>query len=74
MHGRNDPVDFTLALQRFNQSLGFERNSLTEIINELLMVTDDFCEQINQLLRLPEENKKNLIQIHKKIRGMLSVF
>ena len=72
--GRNDPVDFTLALQRFNQSLGFERNSLTEVINELLMVTDDFCEQINQLLRLPEENKKNLIQIHKKIREMLSVF
>lgn len=72
IEGRDEPVDFTLAVVRFNQALGFNYNSLIELINELLKVTDDFCERVNQLNRLPEENKNNLIQIHKKIRNALS--
>ncbi len=72
IEGRDEPVDFTLAVLRFNQALGFNYNSLIELINELLEVTDDFCERVNQLNRLPEENKNNLIQIHKKIRNALS--
>ncbi len=72
IEGRDEPVDFTLAVLRFNQALGFNYNSLIELINELLEVTDDFCERVNQLNRLPEENKNNLIQIHKKMRNALS--
>ena len=70
--GRDEPVDFTLAVQRFNQALGLDHNSLIELVNELLNVTADFCEHINHLKRVPEENKKNLIQIHKKIKNSLS--
>lgn len=72
IEGYDQPVDFILAVKRFNQSLGFDHNALIDLLNELFSVTDDFITRINQLNDLPAENKNHLIQIHKKIRNSLS--
>ncbi len=69
--GFDEPVGFNSAVKRFNQALGFEHNALVTLISELLKVTDDFCDNIELLERLPAENKNNLIRIHQHIRSKL---
>lgn len=70
---QDKPVDFLPAVKRFNQSLGFDSNSLLTLINELLEVTECFSERVKALHYLPQVNKDNLIKIHQDIHQKLSV-
>jgi hypothetical protein len=69
---QDEPISFIDAVKGFNQSLGFDQNTLVKLIAELLKVTDNFSDRVELLERLPAENKKNLIQIHMYIRNKLS--
>ncbi len=69
---QDKPVGFTQAIERFNHSLGFDKNRLTTIINELLNITADFPQRVKALKTLPEQNKKHLIDIHRDIKRKMS--
>ncbi len=70
---QNRPRGFTQAVKAFNQSLGFDKNQLSALIDELLSITDNFAHQVNALKSLPQENRKNLIRIHDDIKHRLSM-
>lgn len=69
---QDKPVGFTQAVERFNHELGFDKNRLSKIIDELLNISSEFSEKVQSMERLPEINKQNLIKIHQDIRQKLS--
>ncbi|WP_198263573.1 HipA domain-containing protein [sulfur-oxidizing endosymbiont of Gigantopelta aegis] len=70
--GHEQAINFTSAVKRLNQALGFDQDSLVKLIAELLAITEDFSARVTALERLPAENKTNLIQIHTQIRNQLA--
>jgi serine/threonine-protein kinase HipA len=62
------PVDFKTAFIRFNKTLGLQKKVYLKSLERLMAVTLDYPDRISQLITLPDENKDNLIRIHKQIR------
>lgn len=62
------PVNFQTAWLRFIKSLDIRKNELMPILERLLIATRDYPERIAQLKTVPDENKKNLVMIHRHIR------
>ena len=56
------------ALLRFAANLGFRKKRLTDLIEEVLSVTGNYRERIQDLKKLPDANKKNLIKIVKAMK------
>ena len=59
------------ALLRFTRNLGFRKQSLVDLIEEVLAVTKEYTERIRTLKCLPAKNKENLISIIGLIKAQL---
>jgi len=62
-------IDFKTAWLRFASGLGVKKNSLLDSIARLLSACEDFDQRVDALQTLPEENKANLIRIHRDMRN-----
>lgn len=51
------------ALLSFTRNLGFRKKDLAHLIEEVLVLTEDYGDRIEALTTLPGSNKKNLIAI-----------
>ena len=54
IHGRNDPVDFTLALKRFMKASQLKQDAANTIISDLLDIGQDYPDRIQDLTTLPD--------------------
>jgi len=68
------PINFNQALERFIKTLGFNRNYVLGVIENLLQVTKDYPADILALSSLPQQNKDNLVAIHLSIKNKLLAF
>jgi serine/threonine-protein kinase HipA len=63
-----NPVGLVEALQRFAQHAGIKKQIVLQQLEELLTLTQDYAKRLEALRRLPDANKKNLIEITRKLR------
>ena len=70
----NKIISFKKAYTRFRKNLGISKNILLASVERLLAVTEDYDKKIAQLETLPEDNKTNLIKIHRDIRQKFERF
>ena len=68
---RAEPVGFAEALLDFARNLGIGRSVLRDIIATSLACTSDYDQRVAALRSLPENNKRNLIAIARKMASML---
>ncbi|NOX08619.1 MAG: HipA domain-containing protein [Gammaproteobacteria bacterium] len=64
----DEPVGFKAAFIRFNKSLGISKKVYLNSVQRLMAITLGYPDRINKLKTVPDENKQNLIKIHKDIR------
>ncbi len=74
MNEDGDFVNFASALLSFSKNLGISKSILFDSIEKLIKATSDYDKRINALSTLPEENKKNLIKIHRDLKNKLTSF
>ncbi len=55
------------AFYRFTNHLGMNKNEVMAILQQIVPVVQTYADRIQQLKRLPDENKQNLINIHRTI-------
>lgn len=67
--GRYGEVHLKEALLRFSRDLGFRKNDLSTLVQEVLEVTRHYGDRIRALTTLPGRNKENLISISDSIRN-----
>lgn len=67
--GRYGEVHLKEALLRFSRDLGFRKNDLSTLVQEVLEVTRHYGDRIRALTTLPDRNKENLISISDSIRN-----
>ncbi|HHH46541.1 MAG TPA: type II toxin-antitoxin system HipA family toxin [Thiotrichales bacterium] len=70
--GREQPVGFDEALQRFARACGLGRREACDLVHEILEQAADYPDRIEALKRLPGENKAQLIAVHRRMRDMLA--
>jgi len=74
LDSKDQPTGFAAALQQLAKNMGFSRNTLKQIISEVLDITASYPQRIRQLKSLPDENQQHLIkvtsQISDKLRAM----
>ncbi|RKZ69591.1 MAG: hypothetical protein DRQ44_02845 [Gammaproteobacteria bacterium] len=69
-----ETINFNTAYLRFCKNLGISKTDFLKSVERLLKVTGDYDKRINDLNTLPEENKKNLINIQQNIREKFEKF
>jgi len=69
--GQEEPVKFHQAMGRFIKSCGITKTAYNEITSELLDVTKQYPDVINDLKTLPDRNKSQLINIHRQMANKL---
>ncbi len=70
--GQYGEVYLPEALLRFTRNLGFRKNYLLDLIDEVLTVTRDYSDRILALKSLPDKNRENLISIVESVKSELS--
>lgn len=62
------PISFSMAIKRFCKSLKISKPVCNQVIQDSLHITQDYCETVGKLQRLPDDGKARLIAIHKQLR------
>jgi serine/threonine-protein kinase HipA len=68
---RGEPVGFAAALGNFARNLGVGRTALRDIIAASLDCTRDYHQRVAGLKSLPDTNKRNLIEITRKMASLM---
>ncbi len=68
---KDEPVGFEDALHQLAKNLGFRRNTLQQLISEVLDVTASYPQRIRQLQTLPPENQEHLARVTTTMRDKL---
>ena len=69
--GQYGEVSLGEALVRFTRNLGFRKNYLLDLIDEVLAVTRDYADRIRALKSLPDRNRENLVSIVESVKSEL---
>jgi len=56
---------------RVTRNLGFRKNYLLDLIDEVLSVTGDYADRIRALKSLPDRNRENLVSIVESVKSGL---
>ncbi|NOZ25767.1 MAG: HipA domain-containing protein [Nitrospirae bacterium] len=70
--GYGEGASLAEALVRFTRNLGFRKNYLLGLIEEVLAVTRDYAERIRALRTLPESNKERLVSVVESVKSELA--
>ncbi len=65
------PINFPTAVLRLSKNLGINRNSLNDMIEDVLEVSRNYTQRIESLASLPEDNKIHLSGIVNNMRAKL---
>jgi len=69
--GYGEGASLAEALVRFTRNLGFRKNYLLGLVEEVLAVTGDYADRVRALKGLPERNKENLVSIVESVKSEL---
>ncbi|GBE36957.1 putative DNA-binding transcriptional regulator [bacterium BMS3Bbin07] len=69
--GQYGEVPLCEALVLFTRNLGFRKNYLLDLIDEVLAVTRDYAGRIRALRSLPDRNRENLVSIVESVKSGL---
>jgi len=70
--GYGEGASLPEALVRFTRNLGFRKNHLLGLVEEVLDVTRDYAERVRALRTLPERNKERLVAVVESVRAELA--